>query len=257
MTRGSLTIVGTGIMLIAHMTAEAQAQIARADKAFFLMTQPVAEEWMHQLNPSAESLAGFYSPQRDRFEVYHAIVEHVLQAVRADKAVCVAFYGHPSVFVTPTQELVRLCQAESYPVTVLPGISAEDCLFADLQLDPGQQGCQSYEATDFLVRPRHFDQSTPLILWQAGAIGHFKVIDATLDPAKGLAALASMLRRSYPASHPIIMYEAATLPTHEPTIVRMRLDQLSTGAVSPFATLYIPPIGLPAVNQRMLEQLLA
>jgi hypothetical protein len=34
---------------------------------------------------------------------------------------------------------------------MLPAISAEDCLFADLGVDPADHGCPSYEATDFLV----------------------------------------------------------------------------------------------------------
>jgi uncharacterized protein YabN with tetrapyrrole methylase and pyrophosphatase domain len=188
MTRGSLTIVGTGITLIVHMTAEAQAQIARADRTFFLVTHPLAEEWMRELNPQAESLARFYTPGSDRLEVYQAITDHVLAAVRAGDSVCAAFYGHPTVFVTPTQDMVRLARQEGYPVAVLPGISAEDCLFADLGLDPGQQGCQSYEASDFLLRPRRFDPATPLILWQVGVIGHFTVVHPEMDCSKGLAA---------------------------------------------------------------------
>lgn len=252
---GSLTIVGTGITLISHMTTEAQAWISRADQAFFLVTHPLAEQWMCHLNPSAESLARFYTPQRERLEVYRDIADHVFSAVQAGNTVCAAFYGHPTVFVTPTQDLVRRAQAKGYPVTVLPGISAEDCLFADLHLDPGLLGCQSYEATDFLLRPRRFDPCTPLILWQVGVIGYFKVVDAALDPAKGLAILETTLLHSYPADHEVIVYEAAMLPTAEPTITPIRLNQLRSAPITSFSTLYVPPIALPSVDSRMLEQL--
>jgi hypothetical protein len=34
---------------------------------------------------------------------------------------------------------------------MLPAVSAEDCLFADLGVDPGAAGCQSHEAADFLI----------------------------------------------------------------------------------------------------------
>lgn len=252
---GSITIVGTGITLISHMTAEAQAWISRADQTFFLVTQPLAEEWLCQLNPRAESLARFYTPQRERREVYRDIADHVFSAVQAGHTVCAAFYGHPTVFVTPAQDLVRRAQAEGYPVTVLPGISAEDCLFADLHLDPGSLGCQSYEATDFLLRPRRFDPCTPLILWQVGVIGYFKVVDATLDPTKGLAVLAATLRHSYPADHQVVVYEAATLPTSEPTMTYVPLAQLPKALVTPISTLYVAPIAPPPVDPRMLEQL--
>jgi uncharacterized protein YabN with tetrapyrrole methylase and pyrophosphatase domain len=255
MTHGSLTIVGTGITLIAQITTEAQAWITRADKTFFLMMHPLAEQWMLDLNPQAESLARFYTPRRDRAEVYRDIADHVLAAVRAEQMVCAAFYGHPGVFVSPTQAMVRQARAEGYSVRMLPGISAEDCLFADLDLDPGVQGCQSYEASDFLIRPRRFDPTTPLILWQVGVIGYFDVIDASLDPSKGLAALAATLRRSYPAEHLLTLYEAALLPTSDPTITHVRLDQLPHAAITPLATLYVPPIAAPAVDAAMLESL--
>jgi hypothetical protein len=42
---------------------------------------------------------------------------------------------------------------------MLPGISAEDCLFADLGIDPGIYGCQSYEATDFLANGRPWGET--------------------------------------------------------------------------------------------------
>lgn len=252
---GSLTIVGTGITLISHITAEAQAWITHADHTFFLVTQPLTEQWLCQLNPRAESLGRFYTPQRERQAVYRDIADHVFRAVQAGNTVCAAFYGHPAVFVTPTQDLVRRAKAEGYPVSVLPGISAEDCLFADLHVDPGSQGCQSYEATDFLLRPRRFDPCTPLILWQVGVIGYFKVVDATLDPSKGLAVLEAILRRSYSADHQVIVYEAAVLPTSEPTITHIPLDQLRNAPITSFSTLYVPPIAPPCVDTRMLEQL--
>jgi uncharacterized protein YabN with tetrapyrrole methylase and pyrophosphatase domain len=252
---GSLTIVGTGITLISHMTAEAQAWVTRADHTFFLVTHPLAEQWMCQLNPRAESLARFYTPGRARLDVYRDIAEHVFSAVQAGHRVCAAFYGHPAVFVTPTQDLVRRAQAKHYSVTLLPGISAEDCLFADLHLDPGTHGCQSYEATDFLLRPRRFDPSTPLILWQAGVIGYFQVVDAALDPVKGLALLETLLLRSYPADHQVIIYEAAMLPTTEPTIMTVPLERLRYAPVTPSSTLYVPPVAPPIVDSQMLEQL--
>jgi len=37
---------------------------------------------------------------------------------------------------------------------MLPGISTEDCLYADLGVDPGLIGSQNFEATDFIVSGR-------------------------------------------------------------------------------------------------------
>jgi uncharacterized protein YabN with tetrapyrrole methylase and pyrophosphatase domain len=248
MSRGALIIVGTGISLVAHLTAEAQAQIAHADRVFYLIPHELADDWMRRLNPRCESLAPHYRPQHERAAVYAAICAQVLAAVRAGERVCAAFYGHPRVFVTPTEDLVRQARAEGFPVTVLPGISAEDCLFADLGLDPGAQGCQSYEASDFLLRPRRFDPSTPLILWQVGVIGYFAVVDAATDPAPGLATLATTLGRAYPVDHQVTLYQAALLPTGTALITRLPLSELPQAPATALTTLYVPPLGAPATD---------
>jgi uncharacterized protein YabN with tetrapyrrole methylase and pyrophosphatase domain len=254
MKQGALSIVGTGITLVAHLTAEARAHIISADRVFFLIPHSLADDWMRQLNPRSESLAPHYQPRRQRSAVYDAMCARVLGAVRAGERVCAAFYGHPQVFVTPTADLLRQARAEGFPVTVLPGISAEDCLFIDLALDPGAQGCQSYEASDFLLRPRRLDPTTPLVLWQVGVIGYFDVVDAMTDPAPGLGALMAALRRSYPDDHQVILYQAALLPTAAPLITPLRLDQLAQAPATSLSTLYVPPLGAPAVDPRIAAQ---
>src|SRR5437899_1041057 len=104
--------------------------------------------------------------KRIRDETYDDIVAEILSAVRSGTRVCVALYGHPGVFARPAHEAVRRARAEGFPARMLPAVSAEDCLFADLGVDPGENGCQSYEATDFLLRKREVDVSAALVLWQ-------------------------------------------------------------------------------------------
>jgi len=78
------------------------------------------------------------------------------------------FYGHLGVFVFATHEAMAILRDDGYRVEMLPGISAEDCLYADLSIDPATHGCQVYEATDFLIRRRKIDPAVPVILWQVG-----------------------------------------------------------------------------------------
>lgn len=54
---------------------------------------------------------------------------------------------------------------------MLPSISSEDCLFADLSVDPAVGGCQSYEATDFMLNGLIIGPSSQLVLWQIGVLG--------------------------------------------------------------------------------------
>jgi precorrin-3B methylase len=160
----SLTIVGTGIQLGVHLTPQARFHITHAEEVLYLVADPLTGRWIERLNPSSRSLQSFYEPGQDRRKSYERMVDAILSRLQAGIDLCVVFYGHPGVFVYPSHEAIRQARAMGVPCKMLPAISAEDCLFAEAGIDPGVQGCQSYEATDFMVRPRNFDTSTPLIL---------------------------------------------------------------------------------------------
>jgi hypothetical protein len=183
---GSLTVVGTGIRAGLDTTAEARLHIERGDPLLYLVNDPVTEGWLRRLNPGAATLADAYRDGAPRLDAYREMADRILAAVRAGGAVCVAFYGHPGIFVRPGHEAVRRAAAEGYPARMVPGVSAEDWLFADLGVDPADRGCQSFEATDFLLYRRRFDPRSALVLWQVGGTGDrdFRPTAATA-PAPG------------------------------------------------------------------------
>lgn len=59
----------------------------------------------------------------------------------------------------------------------MPGISAIDCLFADLKIDPASMGLQSYDATEFLLYDENFSTTSHLVLWQIAIIGEIGVVN--------------------------------------------------------------------------------
>src|SRR3546814_21038374 len=63
------------------------------------------------------------------------------------------------------------------------GVSAEDCLYADLGIDPGEVGCQHYEASQFMFYHRRIDPSAYLVLWQVGVAGDRSVRRFSTGPA--------------------------------------------------------------------------
>lgn len=91
--------------------------------------------------------------------------------LRKGKYVVGVFYGHPGVFVAPSHRSIDIARKEGYTAKMLPGISAEDCLLADLNIDPSLPGCVTYEATDLLLRNRPLNPSSHLILYQVGCVG--------------------------------------------------------------------------------------
>jgi uncharacterized protein YabN with tetrapyrrole methylase and pyrophosphatase domain len=238
--RGSLTVVGTGIQLGTQLTAEARACLAGADEVLYLVADPPAMSLIERLNPRARSLHTHYEPGESRMRTYTAITEEILERVRAGASVCVAFYGHPGVFVRPSHEAIARARAEGYDARMLPAVSAEDCLFADLGVDPGRTGCQSYEATDFLLRRRKIDTSAALVLWQVGVVGNPNY--APEGDTSHVHVLVERLQAEYPADHETVLYEASLYPVCDPVIQHVPLSELGRTEITPMATLYVPAV---------------
>lgn len=254
MRAGSLQVVGTGYLVAGHTTPQAVTAMCRADKLFYLVGNESTRVWIESLNRSAESLHDTYAVDKNRALTYQEMVERILAAVRIGLDVCVAFYGHPGVFACPTHAAIRQARQEGYAAWMLPGISAADCLYADLGIDPGAQGCQSFEASDFLLRNRRFDPTSSLLLWQIGVIG---VADWSAEPCnrKGLAVLCEALQEHYPADHEVVTYEAADLPVCDPLVVRFPLARLADAGVTRASILYVPPLAQRAIDPRMRDRL--
>ena len=249
MANGSLTVVGTGIAFGVHLTPQARVAIERADEVFYLLAEPVGEEWFQGLNASSHSLRHYYATGRPRRDTYARMVDEILAAVRSGQTVCAAFYGHPGVFAAPAHESVRRAREEGFVAEMLPAISAEDCLFADLGLDPGESGCQSYEATDFLMRRRPFDTSVPLILWQVALIG---VVDAPVAPAaNAFKVLVDYLLEEYDESHTVVIYEGSPYPVGSPSIREFILADVGRAELSGVSTLVVPAARERSVDPAM------
>jgi precorrin-3B methylase len=238
--KGLLTLVGTGIKAVSHMTVEARLAIENADKVHYLVADAVTAHWLKGHNKTAESLSRFYIKRRSRMVTYGQMVDHIMRSVILGKEVCVAFYGHPGVFSFPAHEALRRATAAGYRAQMLPGISAENCLIADLGHDPGSSGCQSFEASDFLVNRRQYDDTSLLILWQIGLIGESAM--PTKDCNRhGLRILMDRLCGHYSPSHKVTIYEAPTHMLSHAKIVTCQLKELCKAPVTAISTLCVPP----------------
>jgi uncharacterized protein YabN with tetrapyrrole methylase and pyrophosphatase domain len=250
---GSLTVVGTGITIGLHLTPESSAAIDAADELLHLAADRLAETWLDGLHPRARSLRGLYAPGAGREAIYAQIVEAILAPVREGRAVCAAFYGHPGVFVRPSHEAIRLARAEGYDARMLAAVSAEDCLFADIGVDPATTGCASYDATDFLVHSRRVDTSVALILWQITVIGDLTAVSKPrLD---NVHVLVERLREHYPPTHDVVVYEAPPFPVARPSVERVPLGKLAGARLTPLSTLFVPPASAPPVDTAMAARL--
>jgi siroheme synthase len=237
---GSLVCVGTGMTLGSHITPLARSYIGSSDVVFSIVSDGIAELWLAKMHPDVRSLQSLYAEGKSRLATYREMVEALLTEVRAGKKVCGAFYGHPGVFARVAHEAIETARREGYPAHMEPGVSAEDCLYADLGLDPGEYGCQHYEASQLILYRRRLDTSAYLILWQAGVAGDQSLARFSTGRASR-EVLVDVLARDYDLDHEIIVYEAITLPRGTPRIERLALRNLPDADIGMRATVVIPP----------------
>lgn len=251
---GSLVIVGTGIKLGSHLSPISLSYIQKADVVFAAVTDEITELWLRQLNGKVTSFAPLYAEGKSRHQTYQEMVDLMLTEVRAGKHVVGAFYGHPGVFAYAPHKSIELARAEGYFAHMEPGISAADCLHADLGIDPGKFGCQYYEASQFMFYQRKIDASAYLVLWQIALAGEQSYAQFSTGQAH-LQLLIDLLSSDYALDHQVAIYEAASMPFEDPRMEWLPLSALPSAQLTLRSTLVLPPSQSMLPNPAMLAAL--
>jgi len=238
--RGSLVCVGIGMTLGSHITPLARSYIEKSDVVFAAVSDGIVELWLAEMHADVRSLQPFYQEGKSRMHTYRQMVDAMLTQVRVGKQVCGVFYGHPGVFAWPPHKAIETARKEGYRAHMEPGISAEDCLYADLGIDPGKVGCQHFEASQLLFYTRRIDPTAYLVLWQVGVVGDQSLARFSTGEAYR-QVLVDVLANDYPLDHEVTIYRVATLPIHQPRIERIALGKLPTADISLHDTVVIPP----------------
>lgn len=252
--QGSLTIVGTGIKLGDHLTRESLQAIKKADKVLAVVADSATFHWLKSLNSNVESLQSFYGKEKDRLQTYQQMIDRIAESVVSGYKTCAIFYGHPGIFVFPSHAVIEKLQNLGYSATMLPGISADACLYADLGVDPATHGCQSFEATDFLLFNRVIDPSVACILWQVGVIAEFKGQGVANNDMR-FKVFVDELEKYYPKDHQVTLYEAAQFGIFDPKIIKVTIEELRKTKISTLSTLYIPPAKKKRINYEIAKLL--
>ena len=253
---GSLVCVGVGMTLGSHITPLARSYIEESDIVFAGVSDGIVELWLAQMHPDVRSLQPLYREGKSRAQTYREMVEAMLTEVRAGKRVCGAFYGHPGVFAGPPHKAIEAARREGYAAHMEPGVSAEDCLYADLGIDPGACGCQHYEASQMMFYRRRIDTTAYLVLWQVGVAGDRSLARFSTGAAQR-QVLVDVLARDYPLDHEVIVYQVATLPTQTPRIERMKLRDMPAADIDMHATVVVPPAQALQPDQEIRDRLAA
>ncbi|HEX7341528.1 MAG TPA: SAM-dependent methyltransferase [Rhodanobacteraceae bacterium] len=257
--RGSIACVGLGMTLGSHLSPLARSHIEQADVVFAALSDGIVEMWLHRMHPDVRSLQPYYGQHdgdKSRAVTYQEWVDVMMAEVRAGKKVCAVFYGHPGIFAWSPHEVIKVARAEGFHAHMEPGISAEDCLYADLGIDPGRRGCQHYEASQLLFFQTRVNPQAYLVLWQVGLVGDASMTRFATGP-EYRQVLVDVLAKDYPLDHKVIIYRGATLPIQRPRIRHVLLRELPVTDISAEETVVLPPAYRLKKNVAVRERLAA
>lgn len=254
--RGSIACVGLGMTLGSHLGPLARSHIEQSDVVFAALSDGIVEMWLESMHADVRSLQPYYGEGKSRLVTYREWVEVMMVEVRAGRKVCAVFYGHPGIFAWTPHEVIKVARAEGFRAHMEPGISAEDCLYADLGIDPGRQGCQHYEASQLLFCQTPLNPAAYLVLWQVGLVGDRSLKRFATGP-EYRQVLVDVLEKNYPLEHEVVIYRGATLPIQQPRIRRVALRDLPATDVTAEETVILPPASAlrpnPVVRERLAE----
>ena len=141
---------------------------------------------------------------------------------------------------------------------MLPGISVEGCLFADLNIDPSYSGFQNVEATDFLLRKRQLLLDSHVLIQHISCIGEQGYTTKGLG-AKNLCTLVKELQKIYGPDYGVVHYYPSQYPTCKPFIDRKPLSEFLNPELSKeltiFSSIYIPPVKINPIDRDMAVEL--
>jgi hypothetical protein len=266
---GTLIVVGSGIQSVGHITLEAQGWIKSADKVLYAVVDPVTAAYIKMIakpGSEPEDLKDYYPdhltnpyPEQITDTVVANIANRIVYWVNQGLNVCAVFYGHPGMLVDPAHKVMVWARNQSLGHDqslgrMLPGISALDCLFADLNVNPGDTGFQMFEAWDFLSRvarparraarpgrPATLDPYCHVVFWEIGLMWQVE----PGEPTYTLEDLYKQLRTYYDDAQPIVHYQRPQLPmfTYMQPSASLTLHDLPDLETNSASTLYIAPKG--------------
>ena len=236
-------VVGLGVLNVDHVTRETEAVLRRSNEVLYVDTGVATGTYLEGLCPRVTPLyETSYADDAPRLDAYARMAARVVDAAMDHPPVTFAMQGHPIVGVYAPFLIRDLAGLLDLEVRVLPGISAMDCLFAELMVDPCVGGMQMYEATDLLLRRRPLQSDVPLFVWQIGCV-ETRLHTTRVSRPERFIRLRAHLLRFYPPQHQVTAAYSTPHPLMPSTIHRFALADICAYAhlLHPGFTLFVPP----------------
>lgn len=246
-------IVGLGIVHVQHITREVDEVLRRSNEILYVEVGDEIDAYLQNTCPKVTNLhKAAYVEGVERLKAYDIMSAMVLDAALNHPPVTLALYGHPLVFAYPPFQILQAAPLLGLCVRIIPGISAMDCLFVDLKLDPSH-GLQVYEATDLVLRRRPLQRDVPCLIWQIGAL-ESPFYSAARSKPERFSRFKDHLLQYYPAEHKAVAIFSSTRSGVESNRLAFTVGEVGSQSsrIHQGMTLYIPPVETRSVKDEEL-----
>lgn len=246
-------VVGIGIKWIEHITLEVDRVLGSCNEILYIERAPGIEEYFRKKCERTTNLTDLYAENSDRSKTYHEMAARVIEAALERSPVVFALYGHPTIYAFPPFLVREMANPLGLNVKILPGISALDCLFCDLAVDPSVNGIQMFEATDLLLRKHPINTTAATVIWQIGSL-ETALFSSARSAAHRFVRFKQYLLGFFPKDHPMYAVYSQPHPMLKSQIHRFEIDRIEefSSILHSAVTLYIPPISPSEVKDEEL-----
>ncbi|WP_417680151.1 hypothetical protein [Roseibium sp.] len=257
LAKTEVSVFGLGLAYYTDLTNHCIETVRISERVLILASDTGTVDFIKSINPNVENIYRFYREDVPRNKIYDEICEHIIGVIDESISVSILIYGHPTIYVNPIVQFLERCPRDKATVSVYPGCSAEDWLFAALEIDPSFHGWISYEATNFVLFDRLADSSTYLVLWQIGALGILTYKYKDIDIQENLRTLRECLEKTYSPTAQCVAFEASPYVAIDHRKDFFNLKDLEQQTFTKRSTLLIMPEKKPPkrsdVNQLMIQ----
>lgn len=245
-----LTLIGCGLRSLDHLSREADRCLSNARLIFHSVYNRELADDLRIRYPQARLIAqedGEYLVGQYRPDIYRRIADRALDEAVQDPGVVVLHPGSVMVVDAIARRLLAEGVARGLRVVVLPGISSVEFVLAEIGWDLAT-GLQVILAQNLVLHRRRLDPTQAAIVIQPGYYDSRWFAGAPLSQPGRYDALHAQIALSYPSEAPMALLLAPIASGENAHVLWFRLRCLAKlgDAISPFHTLFIPPLEAPA-----------
>ncbi|THD63592.1 MAG: hypothetical protein E7813_17735 [Bradyrhizobium sp.] len=235
-----LYLLGAGVSFPEHLTLRTLDILAACNRICSNLPQSDLDLLPSNLRSKCRSLWSIYQENRNRTENYMDVSQAVLQAADTEPPVAWLTPGHPLIFDSVSQNLLKSGRARGWNVEVEPAISCVDTILAEVGYDPAN-GLLIYEAYALVMQRLPIIPSSATLLLQPSAFGS-DLTHYQSQWAPDLSPLRDYLLRYFNSAHPCAFVRSHSLRGAAPQICWKPLGELASASAQDTAgsTLFVP-----------------